>query len=447
MILTAVLGGMGGGIGIDIDSCARVEAADNVKLNGLEDRITISGQSLETINQRFCMVMANLRSPSLIKYYARLAEITDSRGTLVLSGIKEDEVDDLLKVYTKASFECLWTAKELDWAGKKKKKLNVDDYVNGVINNDRTLLARTITLIESNSQAHHKLSQEVLNEILPHTGKSLRIGITGVPGAGKSTFIEALGMYLIENGHKVAVLTVDPSSTVTKGSILGDKTRMEKLSKEPNCFIRPSPSGGTLGGVTRKSRETILVCEAAGYDAILIETVGVGQSEVTVRSMVDFFLLVMIAGAGDELQGIKKGVIELADALLINKADGDNIKRAKMAKAEYSMALHYLQPATKGWTTKAYTCSSITSDGITEIWKVVKEFEKLTKDSCVFDERRKEQSMQWIFSMIEESLKDKFYNDENVKKELPSVKEMILNGTLVPTSAAERLLEIFHSTK
>ena len=246
----------------------------------------------------------------------------------------------------------------------KRKQLSIDDYVNGVLKFDRNILARAITLIESNNPAHHDIAQEVLKKLLPYSGKSLRIGITGVPGAGKSTLIEVLGMYLIKQGHKVAVLTVDPSSTVTKGSILGDKTRMENLSKEKNCFIRPSPSGGTLGGVTRKSRETITVCEAAGFDIILIETVGVGQSEVTVRSMVDFFLLVLIAGGGDELQGIKRGIMELTDAILINKADGDNEKKANIARSDYNNALHYLQPATKGWTAQAFTASALTGKGI-----------------------------------------------------------------------------------
>lgn len=325
----------------------------------------------------------------------------------------------------------------------QKKQLSVEDYANGVLTNDRNLLARTITLIESNSEQHQSTAQAVLKKLLPHSGNSLRIGITGVPGAGKSTLIEVLGLYLIKQGHKVAVLAVDPSSSVTKGSILGDKTRMEKLSREKNCFIRPSPSSGTLGGVTRKSRETILVCEAAGFDVILIETVGVGQSEITVRSMVDFFLLVMIAGAGDELQGIKKGVIEIADALLVNKADGENKKKAEIARAEYSNALHYLQPATKGWVSKAHTCSAITGEGISDIWKVISKFKEITAGSGNFDLRRKEQSLQWTFDMIEDELKNSFYKNPEIAGILPGIKEKLLNEKILPTAAAEELLQVF----
>ena len=334
-------------------------------------------------------------------------------------------------------------AKKNSYTTKKSSVLTAEDYTEGVLEGDRITVARAITLVESNSAKHHQLAQDVLQRLLPHSGKSLRIGITGVPGAGKSTMIEALGMYLLEKGHKVAVLTIDPSSSLTKGSILGDKTRMEKLSREDNCFIRPSPSGGALGGVARKTRETITVCEAAGYDVILIETVGVGQSEVTVRSMVDFFLLVLIPGGGDELQGIKKGVIELTDAVLINKADGKNEQLARLSCSEYANALHYLHPATKGWHTKALTCSAITGKGIPEVWDMIKEFEKLTKDSNVFEERRKSQSLEWVFRMVEDGLKDSFYNNPSVKSEFAELKKKVLNAEVPPTIAAEQLLNIF----
>ncbi len=325
----------------------------------------------------------------------------------------------------------------------KRKEYTPDDYAEGVRANDRVMLARTITLIESNSESHRNLARQVLGKLMPNTGGSLRIGITGVPGAGKSTLIEALGLYLIGLGLKVAVLAVDPSSTVTRGSILGDKTRMEKLSREANCFIRPSPSGGTLGGVTRKSRETILVCEAAGFDVILIETVGVGQSEITVRSMVDFFLLVMIPGAGDELQGIKKGVIEIADALLVNKADGEMEQKAKMAKAEYSNALHYLMPASKGWVSKAHLCSAVLGTGIPEIWKMILKFKDITVANGGFEERRRQQAIEWTFSMIEEELKNEFYNNSAVKSNISGLKQDVLDSRILPTAAAERLLEIY----
>lgn len=325
----------------------------------------------------------------------------------------------------------------------KSKQLTVDDLVNGVLSDDRNILARCITLIESNSAKHHEKSAQVLDKLLHHSGKSIRIGISGVPGAGKSTIIEALGLYLIKQGHKVAVLTVDPSSAVSKGSILGDKTRMEHLSREQNCFIRPSPSSGNLGGVTRKTRETITACEAAGFDVILIETVGVGQSEITVRSMVDFFLLIMIAGAGDELQGIKKGIIEIADALVFNKADGSNKQRAEIARAEFANALHYLQPYTKGWQPKVLTASALEETGIDKIWKMILEFIDYTKEGNIFSDQRNQQSLEWMHSLIRESLINKFYENSDVTKELEIIEEKLLNGKARATGAAEELLNKF----
>lgn len=329
----------------------------------------------------------------------------------------------------------------------RRRQLGLDDYVQGVLAGDRTILGRAITLIESNALAHMELAQEVLKQLLPHTGRSIRVGITGVPGVGKSTFIEALGMHLCEHGHRLAVLAVDPSSSVSRGSILGDKTRMERLSREPKAFIRPSPSSGTLGGVTRKSRETMLVCEAAGFDVILVETVGVGQSETTVRSMVDFFLLLMLAGAGDELQGIKRGIIELADALIVNKADGENKVRAQAARAEYARALRFLSSATEGWHVQASTCSALTGEGIAEIWAVVEAFRETTTKSGVFAARRQAQILDWVQSMIEEHLKTLFFNHAGVKSIRPQIEQAVLAGTMPATVAAQVLLEKFEGDK
>lgn len=326
---------------------------------------------------------------------------------------------------------------------KHRKPLTVDDYVEGVLSGDRVMLARTITLIESSAKKHRDLAEEVLKRLMPHTGNSIRVGITGVPGAGKSTLIEAFGSMLCDDGHKVAVLAIDPSSSVTGGSILGDKTRMEKLARNPRAFVRPSPSGGTLGGVTRKTRETMLVCEAAGYDVILIETVGTGQNEVAVRSMVDFFLVIALTGAGDELQGMKKGVMELADAIFINKADGENKKRAMRAQAEYNRVLYFLQSPTEGWKPKAYTCSALTGENIREIWEVIKEFEEVTQKSGVFEKRRNEQMIEWFHWMIEDELKRRFFENENVKAQLPEIRSDILNANISPTQAVKKIMEIY----
>ncbi|MDI6795895.1 MAG: methylmalonyl Co-A mutase-associated GTPase MeaB [Desulfatibacillaceae bacterium] len=329
----------------------------------------------------------------------------------------------------------------------KRRDLSLDEYVKGVKECDRTILGRAITLVESNSQKHIGLAQEMLNRLMPLVGNSIRIGITGIPGAGKSTFIEAFGSLLVEKGHKVAVLAVDPTSSVTRGSILGDKTRMQNLASSPCAFIRPSPSGGILGGVARKSRETIFVCEAAGFDVILVETVGVGQSEVTVRSMVDFFLLMLIAGGGDEIQGMKRGVMELCDAIAVNKADGDNLVRARTAAAEFARILHYLTPATKGWQTPAVALSAKTGEGISELWETILDFVGKTKDSGVFSKRRQEQTVGWVHTLVEQILRDRFFLHEGVCQALAKIEDAVACGHIPPTLAVTRLMEVFEGCR
>ncbi|MBS4173396.1 methylmalonyl Co-A mutase-associated GTPase MeaB [Bacillus sp. FJAT-49736] len=330
-------------------------------------------------------------------------------------------------------------------SGKKKfQKVNaanlpIEEIARKLMAGDRIMLSKAITLIESNAKQHFEMAQDLLNFLLSNVCSSIRIGITGVPGAGKSTFIEEFGCYLCDQGHKVAVLAVDPSSTVSGGSILGDKTRMEKLAKHPNAFIRPSPSTGTLGGVHRKTRESITACEAAGYDIIIVETVGVGQSEVMVRGMVDFFLLLSITGAGDELQGMKKGIMELADAIIVNKADGENKKLAEKTKREYNQILHFLMPATKGWETKAYTCSALNGDGIPEIWRIVNRFSQITKNNGVFTERRRSQLKEWMFAMIQERLENSFFQHSSVKKHLPIIQNAVMQETITVAKAVDNL--------
>ncbi len=327
-------------------------------------------------------------------------------------------------------------------SGPRRRQLTVPEYVEGVRSGDRAILARAITLIESNASAHIAMAQEVLRALMPHTGGALRVGITGVPGVGKSTFIEALGTMLCEQGHRVAVIAVDPSSTISRGSILGDKTRMERLARHPNAYIRPSPTGGSLGGVARKSRETMLLCEAAGFDIVLVETVGVGQSETAVRGMVDFFLLLMLAGAGDELQGIKKGIIELADALLITKADGDNRARALAAQAEYRHALRYLTPATAGWKPPVRTCSALTGEGIAEIWQEIERFRAEMTASGVFAARRREQARDWLYALIDEQLRALFFAVPAVRDRLPLLERAVIEGAIPVVSAVQELMNI-----
>lgn len=315
------------------------------------------------------------------------------------------------------------------------------ELVDGILSGNITALSRAITLIESTNAAHLEKANEVINTCLPHANRSLRIGITGVPGVGKSTFIEAFGKYLTGIGKKVAVLAVDPSSSISHGSILGDKTRMEELVKDQNAYIRPSASGETLGGVARKTRETITLCEAAGFDTIIIETVGVGQSETAVHSMVDFFLLLQISGAGDELQGIKRGIMEMADAIIINKADGDNIKRARLAKTEFNRALQLFPVKKSGWMPTVETCSAITKDGIDSVWNLISDYFNKVKSNGYFEEKRHEQDQYWMLETINENLKNHFYNNPEIGTLLEANRKSVQQGTLSPFAAAQSLLE------
>jgi LAO/AO transport system kinase len=300
-----------------------------------------------------------------------------------------------------------------------------------------------ITLVESTNADHLAKANEVIQKCLPHANKSIRIGITGVPGVGKSTFIEAFGKQLTSLGKKVAVLAVDPSSTISHGSILGDKTRMEELVKDKNAYIRPSASGETLGGVARKTRETIILCEAAGFDTIIIETVGVGQSETAVHSMVDFFLLLKISGAGDELQGIKRGIMEMADAIVINKADGDNIQRAKLAKTEFNRALHLFPAKKSGWMPTVSTCSSYTKEGIENVWKTISDYFELTKTNHFFEEKRQDQNQYWMMETINEQLKNHFYTHPEIINLLDKKKKAVSSNEISPFSAALELLSTY----
>lgn len=323
---------------------------------------------------------------------------------------------------------------------KKRKEYSVNEYVDGILEGNITLLSQAITLVESNRKEHFELARKITEACLPHGRDSIRIGITGVPGAGKSTFIETLGKKVTAMGRKLAVLAIDPSSEKSHGSILGDKTRMEALAGDPMAFIRPSPSAGSLGGVARKTRESIILCEAAGFNTIFVETVGVGQSETMVHSMVDFFLLLMISGAGDELQGIKRGIMEMADAIIINKADGNNIHRAEMTRTEFNNALSLFPPSESGWKPRVLTCSALEVRGIDEIWNTVSEQIEHTKANGFFTEKRKKQSVIRMHDTILENLKSSFYNNPRIRAMIPRLEADLYNGKITSYSAAAELL-------
>lgn len=327
----------------------------------------------------------------------------------------------------------------------QRRQYTPSEFVEGILKGNITILSQAVTLVESAKYEHQLLAQEIIEKCLPAAGKSVRIGITGVPGAGKSTSIDVFGIHLLKKGHKLAVLAIDPSSERSKGSILGDKTRMEALSREKNAFIRPSPSAGSLGGVARKTRETIILCEAAGFDTVFVETVGVGQSETAVHSMVDFFLLIQLAGTGDELQGIKRGIMEMADGIIINKADGDNIDKANLAAAQFRNALHLFPASESGWFPKVLTYSGYYNIGIKEIWDMVDAYVTFTKKNGFFDYKRREQSKYWMYESINDTLRDTFYNNPAVQSNLLHTENQVLNNEITPFVAAKRMIDLLLS--
>lgn len=323
---------------------------------------------------------------------------------------------------------------------------SVSAMVEGILQGNRVVLSQAITLIESTRSEHQALAQQVIEACLPHAGGSVRVGITGSPGVGKSTFIEKLGLHILEKEHQLAVLAIDPSSQLSRGSILGDKTRMAHLSMHSKAYIRPSPAGSTLGGVAQKTRESIILCEAAGFDVIFIETVGVGQSETAVRSMTDFFLLLLLPGAGDELQGIKRGIVEMADLIAVNKADGDREMMAKQAQAFYKNALHLFPAKENGWTPQVLTCSALSGKNIADIWQLVIDYQRFTQDNNFFYDNRKEQSRYWLHETIDQSLKQKFYGTPSVLSRLKDIEQAVLEGKISSFKAAKELLKQFFTT-
>ncbi len=326
----------------------------------------------------------------------------------------------------------------------RRRQLSTEQLANGVLTGDRAILGRAVTLVESSNRAHQQQAQQLIQQLLPHSGGSIRIGLSGVPGVGKSTFIENFGSNLIKLQKKVAVLAVDPTSERTGGSILGDKTRMQSLSVQPDAFVRPSPTSGTLGGVNRVTRETILLCEAAGFDVVIVETVGVGQSETTVATMVDFFLLLMLPGAGDDLQGIKRGLMEVADMIVINKSDGDNRHRAQAAKNDYTHAIRTLFPASSNWLPPVLTCSAINNEGLDDVWQQVLRHRQICCDNGSFTSHRQQQSMDWLNSTLRHRLLSDFHADESVRRKLVELRQQVSSGQISPVAASDLLIDLYH---
>ena len=331
--------------------------------------------------------------------------------------------------------------------GIVRRKFTAEEYAEGILKGDISILSQAVTLIESNLPAHQEIAQEVIRLCLPYSGNSIRIGITGVPGSGKSTSIDSFGLHVIDGGHKLAVLAIDPSSEITKGSILGDKTRMERLSVRKEAFIRPSPSAGSLGGVARKTRESIILCEAAGFDTIFVETVGVGQSETAVHSMVDFFLLIQLAGTGDELQGIKRGIMEMADGIVINKADGDNVEKAKLAQAHFRNALHLFPPTASGWNPQVLTYSGYYDLGIKEVWDMIYSYIDFVKQNGYFNRKRNEQARYWMLETINDKLKSHFFNNPEIAEMLADKENLVLNSQQSPFTAAGEILDFYFNKR
>jgi LAO/AO transport system kinase len=322
-----------------------------------------------------------------------------------------------------------------------KKDFNINEIIDGILSSHISYVSKAITLVESTKPEHQEQAQQIINTIIKHSGNSFRLGITGVPGVGKSTFIESFGLEVINRGHKLAVLAIDPSSQKNKGSILGDKTRMEQLSVHPKAFIRPSPSSGSLGGVTQKTKESILICEAAGYNYIIVETVGVGQSETAVHQLTDFFLLLMLAGAGDELQGIKRGIMEMADGMVITKADGINTDKAKLARAEYARALHLFPPTDNGWIPQVLTCSSTERNGISEVYDMIDKYKRHTETNHFFEIKRTNQTKQWLHQTINDTLIERFYTNPIVKDEILKIEKQLEQSLVNPYQAAMDLFK------